>query len=120
MIPGVSEVSAAVIVSEIGFDVARFASAAHPISWAGLCPKNDESAAKRRATRLRKGAPWLKTLLVQTARCASRAKGTYLRALFGRLKTRRGPRKTIMAVAASIDTTFLVADAKLKPLFDLF
>jgi transposase len=104
-IPGVSEVSAAVIVSEIGFDMGRFASAPHLISWAGLCPRNDQSAGKRRSTKLRKGAPWLKTLLVQTAWCASRAKGTYLRALFGRLKTRRGPRKAIMAVAASILTS---------------
>jgi transposase len=104
-IPGVSEVSAAVIVSEIGFDMTRFQTSAHLISWAGLCPKNDESAGKRRSTQLRKGAPWLKTLLVQTAWCATRAKGTYLRALFLRLKSRRGPRKAIMAVAASILTS---------------
>ena len=49
-------------------------------------------------------APWLKTLLVQTAWCAVRVKGTYLRALFGRLKARRGPRKAIIAVAAAILT----------------
>ncbi len=72
--------------------------------WAGLCPRSDESTGKRRSTKLRKGAPWLKTLLVQTAWCAARAKGTYLRALFGRLKARRGPRKAIIAVAAAILT----------------
>lgn len=104
-IPGVSDVSASVIVSEIGFDMTRFPTSAHLISWTGLCPKNDESAGKRRSTQLRKGAPWLKTLLVQTAWCATRAKGTYLRALFLRLKSRRGPRKAIMAVAASILTS---------------
>ena len=70
-----------------------------------MCPTNDESAGKRRSTKLRKGAPWLKTLLVQTAWCATRAKGTYLRALFHRVKSRRGPRKAIMAVAASILTS---------------
>ena len=42
-------------------------TAGHLISWAGLCPRNDESAGKRRSTRLRKGAPWLKTTLVQCA-----------------------------------------------------
>jgi transposase len=104
-VPGLSEVSAAVVVSEIGFDMARFKTSAHLISWAGLCPKNDESAGKRRSTKLRNGAPWLKTLLVQAAWCATRAKGTYLRALFLRLKSRRGPRKAIMAVAASILTS---------------
>ena len=82
----------------------RFPTAAHLVSWAGLCPRNDESAGKRRSTRLRQGAPWLKTLLVQTAWCAARAKGTYLRARFGRLKARRGPRKAIVAVAAAILT----------------
>jgi transposase len=103
-IPGVSAVAAAVIVSEIGIDMTRFPTAGHLISWAGLCPKNDESAGKRRSTRLRKGAPWLKTTLVQTAWCATRAKDTYLRAQFLRLKGRRGPRKAIIAVAASILT----------------
>ena len=57
-IPGISELGARIIVAEIGNDMSRFATAAHLISWAGLCPKNDESAGKRRSTRMRKGAPW--------------------------------------------------------------
>jgi transposase len=101
-IPGISDVVAAAIVSEVGVDMSRFQTSAHLISWAGLCPKNDESAGKRRSTRLRKGAPWLKTLLVQSAWCATRAKNTYLQAQFLRLRARRGPKKAIMAVAASI------------------
>jgi len=101
-IPGVGDLMAQVIVSEIGIDMSRFPSAGHLISWAGLCPRNDESAGKRRSTRLRKGAPWLKTQLVQAAWCATRARRSYLRAQFLRLKTRRGPRKAIMAVAASM------------------
>jgi transposase len=103
-IPGVSDIVAAAIVSEIGVDMSRFPTVGHLISWAGLCPRNDESAGKRRSTRLRNGAPWLKTLLVQSAWSATRAKATYLQAQFLRLKARRGPRKAIMAVAASILT----------------
>ena len=51
-IPGVSDLTAQVIVSEIGTDMGRFPTAGHLISWAGLCPRNDESAGKRRSTRL--------------------------------------------------------------------
>lgn len=103
-IPGLSELSAQVIVSEIGTDMSRFPTAGHLLSWAGLCPRNDESAGKRRSTRLRKGAPWLKTMLVQCAWAASRAKATYLQAQFHRLRARRGAKKAICAVAASILT----------------
>ena len=59
--PGIGELAARVLLSEIGTDMSRFPTAGHLISWAGLCPKNDESAGKRRSTRMRKGAPWLKT-----------------------------------------------------------
>jgi transposase len=107
-IPGVSDIVAQVIVSEIGLDMARFPTVGHLISWAGMCPRNDESAGKRRSTRLRMGAPWLKTILVQAAWCATRAKNTYLRAQFQRLKSRRGPKKAIMAVAASILTAVYI------------
>lgn len=103
-VPGISDVAAAAIVSEIGVDMSRFQTSAHIVSWAGFCPRNDESAGKRRSTRLRKGAPWLKTLLVQCAWCATRAKNTYLQAQFLRLRARRGPKKAIMAVAASMLT----------------
>jgi hypothetical protein len=54
--------------------------------------------------RLRYGAPWLKTVLVQCAWAATRSKDNYLRAQFLRLKSRRGPKKAILAVAASILT----------------
>lgn len=102
--PGISDVAAQVLVSEIGIDMSRFPTAAHLISWAGLCPRNDESAGKRRSTRLRPGAPWLKATLTQAAWSAARAKKGYLRAQFLRIKSRRGPRKAIMAVAASMLT----------------
>ncbi len=70
-IPGISDLSAGVIVAEIGIDMNRFPTEGHLISWAGLCPRNDESAGKRRSTRMRKGAPWLKTTLIQCAWAAA-------------------------------------------------
>jgi transposase len=102
--PGISDTMAQTIVSEIGYDMSHFPTAAHLISWAGLCPRNDESAGKRRSNRLRKGAPWLKTALVQAAWCAMRKKDSYLRALFFRIQGRRGPKKAAVAVAASMLT----------------
>jgi transposase len=102
--PGVKALAAQVIVSEIGIDMSRFPSDGHLVSWAGICPRNDESAGKRRSTRLRKGAPWLKTTLVQCAWSAVRQKDTYLRSQFYHIRARRGPKKAIMAVAASILT----------------
>lgn len=103
--PGISDIAANVIVSEIGIDMSRFGSAAHLISWAGLCPRMDQSAGKHRSTRIRDGAPWLKTVLVQCAFAASRKKQSYLRAQFLRLKSRRGPKKAAIAVAASMLTS---------------
>ncbi len=102
-IPGVSDVTAQVILAEIGSDMSRFPTAGHLLSWAGLCPRNDESAGKKRNTRIRKGSPWLRATLVQAAWAGAHAKGTYLRALFLRLQ-RKGAKKATIAVAASMLT----------------
>jgi transposase len=110
--PGVSETAAAVIIGEIGDDMSKFPSAGHLLSWAGLCPRLDESAGKRRSTRTRPGAPWLKTTLVQIAWPAARKKHSYFQAQFLRLKSRRGPKKAIVAVAASMltDVYYMLRD----------
>ncbi|MET4066387.1 transposase [Bradyrhizobium sp. S3.2.6] len=103
-VPGVSAVSAPAILSEIGTDMSRFPTAGHLLAWAGMCPEQNESAGRRKSSRLRKGAPWLKTMLVQCAWAAVRKKGSYYQAQFVRLRHRRGPQKAICAVAASILT----------------
>jgi transposase len=103
-IPGIKNLGAHVIVSEIGIDMSRFPSAAHLISWACLCPRNDESAGKRRSNRVRKGAVWLKTTLVQCAWAAVKKKDSYLQAQFFRIAARRGRKKAVLAVAASMLT----------------
>jgi transposase len=103
-IPGVSSVTAQVLAAEIGFDMSRFPTVGQLISWAGLCPRMDESAGKRRNTRLRKGGQWLKATLVQSAWSASRKKGSYFQAQFHRIRARRGAKKAVIAVAASMLT----------------
>jgi transposase len=106
--PGVQSVTAAVVLAEVGPDMHRFPTAGHLVSWAGLCPGQDESAGKKRSTRLRKGAPWLKSVMVQAAWGAVRTRGSYYRALYHRIKARRGPKKAIVAVAASMLRTIYV------------
>lgn len=110
--PGLGETAARVLVAEIGIDMTRFPTAGHLVSWAGLCPRLHESAGKRHSTRIRHGAPWLKTTLVQAAWAATRAKRSYLQAQFLRIKGRRGPKKAIIAVAASMLTAayFILRD----------
>ena len=103
--PGLSETSIPVLLAEVGADMSQFPTAGHLLSWAGLVPRLDESAGKRRSTRLRKGAPWLKTVLIQCAWAAARTKDSYFHAQFLRLKARSGPKKAAVAVAASILTT---------------
>jgi transposase len=103
-IPGISAQSAVAILSEIGSDMSHFSAAGRLVAWAGLCPGQNESAGKRKSSRLRKGAPWLKTALVQAAWSAVKTKDSYYRAQFHRLKARGGAKKAICAVAASMLT----------------
>jgi transposase len=101
-VPGLSETSVQILLAEIGADMSRFPTAGHLLSWAGLIPRLDESAGKRRSTRVKKGAPWLKPVLVQCAHAAAKKKNSYFEAQYLRLKARRGPKKAVIAVAASI------------------
>ena len=82
-----------------------FPTAGHLLSWAGLAPRLDESAGKRRSTQIKKGAPWLKPVLVQAAWGAARKKNSYFQAQFLRIKARHGAKKAVIAVAASLLTT---------------
>ena len=103
-VPGISSTLAWTIVSEIGTDMSRFQTSQHLTSWACLCPRNDESAGKRRSTRTRKGCRWLKQGLTQAAWSISRMKKGYLASQFHRIRARRGPKKAAVAVASSLLT----------------
>ena len=103
-LPGISDVVAQGVISEIGVDMSRFPSHRHLLSWSCLCPRLDRSAGRIHSNRTRKGAVWLKTLLVQAAWSAVRCQNSYLRSQFLRIRARRGPKKAILAVAASMLT----------------
>ena len=98
-IPGIDQKAAQNIVVEIGANMEQFPSAAHLASWVGVCPGNNESAGKRKSGRTTKGNKWLRVVLVQCAWAASRAMGTHLRQLYGRLVGRRGKKRALVAVA---------------------
>jgi transposase len=100
--PGVDVGTAEVLIAEIGVEMGRFPTAGHLVSWAGLSPRNDESAGKKQNTRVGKGGQWLKATLLQAAWAATRKKESHLRVLYLRLKGRRGPKKAIVAVAAEM------------------
>jgi transposase len=104
-VPGLAATATETVIAEIGTDMSPFSTVGHLLSWAGFVPRLDESAGKRRSTRIRKGAPWLKPVLVQAAWGAARKKNSYFQAQFLRLKARHGAKKAAIAVAASILTT---------------
>ena len=101
-IPGIAARSAEVIVAEIGPDMAKFATAGHLASWAGLCPGNDRSAGKRRSGRTTKGSRWLRMTLVQAAWAASHTKGTILAATYRKAVKRLGKKKALVALGHKI------------------
>jgi transposase len=101
-IPGVGQSVAQTIISEIGVDMATFPSDSHLASWAGMCPGNDESAGKRRNTRVNAANRYLKAALCEAAWAASHTKNTYLASQYRRLARRMGKKKALVAVGHSI------------------
>jgi transposase len=73
-IPGVSDISAMIIIAETGGDMSFFENSGKITGWAGLRPRNDESAGKYKSTATTKGNKYLRSVLVQVSRAASRIK----------------------------------------------
>lgn len=101
-IHGIGSTSAPVILAEVGSNMSRFPRVGNLISWAGFCPKMNQSGPTRKNTQVKKGAPWLKSMLVQCAWAAINVKDSYLRTRYLRLRARRGSKKAILAIAADM------------------
>jgi transposase len=101
-IPGIDKKSAQSIVSEIGVTLDEFICMGALASWAGLCPGNNESAGKRKTGRPSVRSHPFKTILIEVAWAAVRKKGSYYRAKYFKLKSRRGAKKAIVAIAHRI------------------
>ena len=105
-IPGISFVSAIIIVSEIGLDMTQFDSDKQLCSRAGLAPANNESANKKKSVRISKAGIYLKPLLVQCALSAIKSNTQpYYKVKYERIKKRRGHKKAIIAIARMILTS---------------
>ena len=100
-IPGISPALARSIIAETGLDMSRFPTAAHLVSWAGLCPRARQSGPRTRAGKKNQGDSWLRGHLGQAATGAARTT-TFLGERYGRIARRRGKAKAQVAVARSI------------------
>jgi transposase len=97
-LPGVDRIGAAMLLVEIGTDMASFGSAEKLASWVGICPGNNESAGKRKSGKTRKGNAWVRRLLCEFAQAASRSR-CGLKEKFQALSIRKGYKKSIVALA---------------------
>lgn len=105
-VPGIKEISAIFIIAEIGTNMNTFINDKHLCSWAGLTPRCNESAKKKKSVRITKAGIYIKPLLVQCALCAIKDKSCpYIKARYESLKRRRGHKKAIIAIARLLLTS---------------
>ena len=105
-VPGIKEISAIFIIAEIGTNMNIFIDDKHLCSWAGLTPRCNESAKKKKSVRITKAGIYIKPLLVQCALCAIKDKSCpYIKARYESLKRRRGHKKAIIAIARLLLTS---------------
>ncbi|MDD6563517.1 MAG: IS110 family transposase [Clostridiales bacterium] len=115
-VPGIQSFSAIAVISEIGVDMSVFPSSKHLCSWAGLTPQNNESAGKKKTTRISRAGAYIKPLLIQCALCAVRAKAfPEVGKRYNALKKRRGHKKAIIAVARMLLTAIYNILKKKEP-----
>jgi len=115
-VPGIQRFSAITIISEIGSDMSVFPTAKHLCSWAGLVPQNDQSAGKKKTTRISRAGAYIKPLLVQCSLAAIKSKKhPEIKERYTALKKRRGHKKAIIAICRMILTAIYAMLKKAEP-----
>ncbi len=115
-VPGIQAFSAIAVISEIGVDMSVFPTSKHLCSWAGLAPQNNESAGKKKTTRISRAGAYIKPLLVQCSNAAIKSnKHPEIKNRYLSLKKRRGHKKAIMAIARMLLTTIYNILKKSEP-----
>ena len=124
-LPGISEIAAMTIIAETGGDMSVFENSGKITGWAGLRPRNDESAGKYKSTATTKGNKYLRSILVQCAWAASRMKGSYFKEKFARLAMRKPRKKALIGIARkllvviwNVLTCNVEYNPKLVPVYD--
>ena len=115
-IPGITAMSATLILSEIGINMSIFDDSSHLTSWCGLAPANNESAGKKKSVRIAKAGAYLKPLMVQCALAAIKSKSEpYFAIKYQRIKKRRGHKKAIIAIARMMMVSIYHMISEKKP-----
>jgi hypothetical protein len=103
-IPGL-EGSVLALFSEVGRDLSRFPTAAHFVSWLGLCPDNDKSGGQvlwRGARKIQQRAGQLFRLAAHSLHRNRSRLGDFLR----RMKAKLGPKAATTATAHKLAVIF--------------
>jgi transposase len=114
--PGLRAFSAIAVIGEIGVDMSVFETSRHLCSWAGLAPQNDQSAGKKKTTRISRAGVYIKPLLVQCALAAIKSKrNPEIANRYNAIKKRRGHKKAIIAIARMLLTAIYNILKKSEP-----
>jgi len=101
-IPGIQKLSAICILSEIGNDMNVFHKATDLVGWAGLRPRNDETAEKIKSRKILHGNKYLRKILVEISWSAARSQKTFLGKKFNVLSKRMKSQKALIAITRKI------------------